>query len=85
MEEGKWDWVVCVTDGAVAEIGEIAERLRAMGADMSRVLGDAGVIGCRCTGATAERIRGIAGVAAVEPEMRAGPRRSRTGPSWKAG
>ena len=71
MENGDRDWIVCVTDEAVPRIREIAGRIAAMGAEISRVIGAAGVIGCRCPDSTAVLIRSIEGVEAVEREMQA--------------
>ncbi|MGF7211638.1 hypothetical protein GGE65_006260 [Skermanella aerolata] len=68
MESAAGVWIVSVDDGALSGIDAVSGRIRERGAGVDRVLPLARIIRCRCSGATADMIRDILGVAEVEPK-----------------
>lgn len=79
MESAASIWIVSVDDGALSGIGAVAGRIWEYGAGVDRILSLAGIIRCRCSDETADMIRDIQGVAAVEPEAVAEPSARRQG------
>ena len=74
------EWIVTVTAGQ--DVLKVAADLRAAGAQVATVLDQIGSIVIHVDPATVTRLRGIPGVAHIEPsaEVDVGP--SRGGSSW---